>query len=300
MPKVSIVLPVYNGEKYIKKAVDSILNQSFSDFELIIVNDCSTDNTEKILDLCDDDRIVIINNSENQKLPKSLNIGFKKAKGEYLTWTSDDNEYHTDALKSMINILDEKSDVGLVYSDYILIDENDNPINESILPEPDNIIMGNCVGACFLYRKSVADLVGEYDYNLFLAEDYDYWLRIYENSKMYHLSMVLYNYRTHSNSLSKTKINNVINQTSKLWLKHFDFISGKLSSKRERFDFYDRIIDCDENNDYRRIIKKIPLKDKNYVFRAYINTLNRFCNRIINHFRKKIQLISKRKQDGLM
>ena len=287
MPKVSIVLPVYNGERYIKKAVDSILNQSFSDFELIVVNDCSTDNTMKILGSYDDDRIIIINNIENQKLPKSLNIGFKRAKGDYLTWTSDDNEYHPDALKSLVDILDKYPEVGLVYSDYILIDEDDKPIKESILPEPDSIMTGNCVGACFLYRKTIADLVGEYDYTLFLAEDYDYWLRIYENSKMYHLSEVLYNYRTHRNSLSKTKTDKVVSQTSKLWIKHFDFICKNKLSKKERYNFYDKIIEYDEDNDYKKIIGIIPHKDKNYVFHAYIKALNRSWNRLLNHFRKK-------------
>ncbi len=78
MPKVSIVLPTYNGEKYIRESVESIINQSFTDWELIIVDDCSTDHTAMIVDqyASEDFRIKVIHNKKNQKLPQSLNIGF--------------------------------------------------------------------------------------------------------------------------------------------------------------------------------------------------------------------------------
>ena len=107
MPKVSIVLPTYNGEKYIKESIESILSQTLTDWELIIVNDCSKDTTASIISeyASEDDRIKIITNEQNQKLPESLNIGFRQACGEYLTWTSDDNMYKPQALKTMRNVL---------------------------------------------------------------------------------------------------------------------------------------------------------------------------------------------------
>jgi len=90
---ISIVLPVYNGEKYLAVAIDSFLNQTHSNFELIIVNDCSKDSSLAIVEryAARDARIKIINNRENKKLPASLNIGHQLAKGEYITRTSDDN-----------------------------------------------------------------------------------------------------------------------------------------------------------------------------------------------------------------
>ena len=107
MPKVSIVLPTYNGEKFIRESIDSILYQTFTDWELIIVNDCSTDGTPNIVNryAASDSRIRVIHNKENQKLPESLNIGFREARGEYLTWTSDDNMYLPSALEKMIIII---------------------------------------------------------------------------------------------------------------------------------------------------------------------------------------------------
>ena len=100
---ISIILPTYNGEKYIRESIDSILNQTYKNWELIIVNDCSTDQTPTIVDeyATKDSRIKIINNAMNLKLPKSLNIGFKEAKGEYYTWTSDDNIFKPTALEVM-------------------------------------------------------------------------------------------------------------------------------------------------------------------------------------------------------
>src|SRR5436190_21740360 len=90
-PKVSIVLPTYNRAKYLKLSIDSCLIQTFKDFELIIVDDCSKDETPQTIKSYTDPRIRYHRNESNQRLPRSLNIGFSLAKGEYLTWTSDDN-----------------------------------------------------------------------------------------------------------------------------------------------------------------------------------------------------------------
>ena len=90
--KVSIILPTYNGKKYIRDSIESIINQTYTNWELIIVNDCSTDDTQKIIEEYQqkDKRIIVINNEKNLKLPASLNRGFEEASGEYYTWTSDD------------------------------------------------------------------------------------------------------------------------------------------------------------------------------------------------------------------
>ena len=128
MPKVSIVLPTYNGEKYIRESIDSILNQTFTDWELIIVNDCSTDNTVNIIQEYaeKDKRIKIINNKKNEKLPNSLNIGFREAIGEYLTWTSDDNVYLNRAIEEMVKFLEENLEYQMVCARMDFIDKNGN------------------------------------------------------------------------------------------------------------------------------------------------------------------------------
>ena len=98
------------------------------------------------------------------------------------------------------------SAIDMVYSDYTVIDVSDSIIGSEIAAEPDKIITGNVCGASFMYTKRIAEKVGNYDPDLFLAEDYDYWLRIYANGKMFHLKDEnLYYYRIHSESLTETK-----------------------------------------------------------------------------------------------
>ena len=113
--KVSIVLPVYNGEQFLSLSIESVLSQTYQNWELIIVNDCSTDNSPAIMEkyVEKDPRIRIIHNAENQKLPESLNIGFRAARGDYFTWTSDDNMYKPDAIETMVSVLDTHPECGL-------------------------------------------------------------------------------------------------------------------------------------------------------------------------------------------
>ena len=122
--KVSIVLPVYNGEQFLSLSIESVLSQTYQNWELIIVNDCSTDNSPAIMEkyVEKDPRIRIIHNAENQKLPESLNIGFRAARGDYFTWTSDDNMYKPDAIETMVSVLDTHPECGLVYCDMDYID----------------------------------------------------------------------------------------------------------------------------------------------------------------------------------
>ena len=283
-PKVSIVLPVYNGEKYIEKSINSILNQSFTDFELIIVNDCSTDNTINIINSYKDERIKIVTNEINKKLPESLNVGFGEARGEYLTWTSDDNEYLPNALKVFVEYLNSNEEVGMVYSNLELIDEKGDKIQIIELDNPENVIFTNCIGACFLYRKSVADNVGKYNKDLYLVEDYDYWLRIYMNSKIEHVAEVLYKYRTHEKSLTAKYQNEILDKTAKLWIKYFDNIIIMMGSKEDRFHFYNNILCCSRDIRINKLMSIIPKEDYDYRWTAYRILIQEFKKKLKNLF----------------
>ena len=111
---VSIILPVYNGEQYLKQAIESVLNQTYTNFELIIVNDCSTDNTAVIIEsfVRIDTRIKVINNKENKKLPASLNIGHNIATGDYMTWTSHDNILKPNFIEILLKYIQQKQEIG--------------------------------------------------------------------------------------------------------------------------------------------------------------------------------------------
>lgn len=216
---ISIILPVYNGEKYLSKSIESCLNQTFRNIELIIVNDCSTDKTLGIANQYaqKDNRIKIISNLENKKLPASLNIGHNEAKGDFITWTSDDNFYELDALEKLLkSLLEQEADI--VYSNIFLIDNLGNRIREVNLLGFGNLIFGNVIGSCFLYRRNVFQKNNGYNVTLFLLEDYDFWLRAILHSKYYKLEQFLYNYRKHEDSL--TNQIKIVKDKQILWHKN--------------------------------------------------------------------------------
>lgn len=200
---VSIILPVFNGEKYLSESIESCLKQTYQNVELIIVNDCSTDQTLAIAQkyASIDNRIKIITNSENKKLPASLNIGHREASGDYFTWTSDDNLYEFDAIETLLNVLVENK-VDIVYSNIFLIDQTGKGKIERNFVSFENVLFGNYIGSCFLYHKGVFERNLGYNENLFLVEDYDFWLRAITHSVYFQLRRNLYCYRKHAESLT--------------------------------------------------------------------------------------------------
>lgn len=201
---VSIVLPVHNGERYLRESVESCLGQTHQDIELIVVDDASTDSTADIVRSYDDPRIRLITNPENMGLPASLNAGFAVATGEFYTWTSDDNFYAPDGIAALLEALLSHPKAGLVYGSFHLIDEEGRVIGKKVCPPPAYLPRENVVGAYFLYRRQVAEVVGPYDPAMRLAEDYDYWLRVYRRFAILRCEADGYYYRVHSASLTGT------------------------------------------------------------------------------------------------
>lgn len=233
---VSIVLPTYNGSQYIEEAINSILNQTYTDFELIIVNDCSTDNTRAIAEQYakKDTRIKIIHNEVNRKLPASLNIGFEHAKGEYFTWTSDDNKYKSNALEVMVDELEQHKDCSLAFSNYDVINQEGVFQYERICmtESMDEILYGNIVGASFLYKRSVHFALEGYDESKFLIEDYDFWLRAYQQFKFRYINQNLYEYRIHDTSLTKTRNEQIQKATIELLER---VLNNDMTTKKQKY-----------------------------------------------------------------
>jgi len=203
-PLVSIVLPTFNGSRYLEQAIQSCLDQTYNNWELIIVDDASTDRTPEIIarHVATDSRVRSLRHTTNRRLPGALNTGFAQAKGDYLTWTSDDNLYRPPALAEMVDLLERESDTGIVYTDFTMIDELGNRIISVEAPAPEELATHNCVGPCFLYRRVVHERVGGYAEDLFLAEDYDFWLRASNLFRLRPLHKNLYLYRRHPASLT--------------------------------------------------------------------------------------------------
>jgi O-antigen biosynthesis protein len=218
---VSVVLPVYNHADLLREAIESVLKQTYRQFELIVVNDGSRDGVERVLAEYVGHPQVRILTQPNQSLPKALSNGFEFARGEFWTWTSADNAMHPDQLRRQAAFLRANPEVGMVYADYTAIDDAGQPLSDPAfrphnrrtphdpdihLPRDSQVFgqtIDNFIGPCFLYRGWIGRLLGEYD-PIQGIEDFDYWLRLSLVGRIAHLDSdePLYRYRVHANSLS--------------------------------------------------------------------------------------------------
>ena len=245
------------------------MNQTYKNIELIIVNDCSTDNTKNIVEeyLKSDQRVKLINNDKNLKLPRTLNNGFQNAKGDFLTWTSDDNIYKENAIEEMLDFLNSNQKYDFVYTDYEIIDEKGEVLRKVKVENIENIYIKDVVGACFLYKRKIFDDLGGFDPNWFLVEDYEYWLRCASKYNMQNLHKNLYSYREHKNSLSATKYNKIIENHEKLVLQYLE--STKNLSKKIKAKAYMKLFlkqRHKDNYDLKWDFLKLSIKNNILVF----------------------------------
>jgi glycosyltransferase involved in cell wall biosynthesis len=204
-PLVSIILPTYKRAHVLPYAIRSVLNQTYTNLELVIVDDNSPDDTPAVVTSFNDPRIRHVRNDPNLKLPRALNRGFSLAHGEYLTWTSDDNIYAPDAIEKMVDAM-KSGNCDFVYADYyhfVELDTNLQPIAPHHIRLPSHVQLerSNHIGACFLYTRKLYEEIGDYDPELFLVEDYDYFMRIAKRFKMIHIPEPLYYFRRNDETL---------------------------------------------------------------------------------------------------
>jgi len=218
-PNVSIILPTYNGAKYLALSVESVLLQTYQDFELIIVDDGSTDATWDIVSMYvkKDARVKAIKHETNSNLPTALNTGFAAASGQFFTWTSDDNLYKPNAIEIMVNHIMQFDNVDIVFADYAVIDEYGMYMKTRIVGPWDILPIMDLIGACFLYRREVDRVVGGYDSNWFCVEDYAFWLKAYNAGfKFSRIGQILYFYREHKASITGSQLTRVWRRTVEL------------------------------------------------------------------------------------
>jgi glycosyltransferase involved in cell wall biosynthesis len=232
-PLISIVLPTYNGSKYLATSIQSCINQTWQQWELILINDCSSDNTLEIANAfaAKEPRIKVYSNEKNLKLPMSLNKGFSLAHGELFTWTSDDNYYAPNALEVMAQSLLAAPDAMLVYADETLIDDDGNITGEWVMGNvQEGVAKWKGCGGCFLYRAAMQDALKGYDPAMFMIEDYDFFLRGFVRFSYNYLRRAdLYFYRFHPASLTG-KYMPYVAELQKLSIeKQLDALSQKTS-----------------------------------------------------------------------
>lgn len=214
MPKVSVIIPIYNSEKYLSEAILSILNQTFSDFELLLADDCSTDDTLKIAkSLAEkDQRITLLENEKNSGVSYTRNKLHQIAQGEFIAVMDADDVALPDRFKVQLDFLESNPDVVCVGSNHGLIDEHGHFLTTLELLEDDEAIQsaaleghGSICHPCAMIRKSALDEIGGYDESLSSALDLDIWLKLGEIGKLANIQTRLLDYRLHSSSISGSK-----------------------------------------------------------------------------------------------
>jgi len=208
-PKVTVLMTVYNGEKYLAEAIDGILNQTFRDFEFLIINDGSTDGSREIIKAYKDPRINLVDNERNIGLTASLNRGLRLAAGEYVARQDADDISLPERLEKQISILERNREVALLGSWYLEIDESGNPLREYRLPcEPLQICWDSifyCSFSTVVFRRErVLSNVGFYNESFRYAQDWELYSKIARTHTVVSVGECLVKYRLHSRSMTDT------------------------------------------------------------------------------------------------
>lgn len=236
LPLISVIIPCYNAEKYVEQAVRSIMEQTYKKIEIIVVNDCSTDSTGKILKRLaeEDKRILYVENETNLKLSKTLNKGIDLSRGEYIARMDSDDISVIDRLEKQIYFLLNNPDIDLVGSNYQGIDEQQNYTYDSLYPNTHEQIIKRLPLACafvhptILAKKSFfTDLSGYKVVNY--GEDYELWIRGWLSGKKYHnLPEKLIFYRMHSEQMSSENFSKKNSKSVMAFLFKFFFETKKI------------------------------------------------------------------------
>lgn len=213
-PKVTLIIPVYNGANFLRIAIDSALKQTYRNLEIIVVNDGSSDNgeTEKIAKSYGQ-KITYIH-KENGGVSTALNLAIEKMTGEYFSWLSHDDTYEPNKVEAEINYLQQRGLLHkkvIVYSDYYLIDTRGRLLSkatknhEELVQKPEySLLKGNVNGLSLLIPKNAFDEYGGFDTSLKATQDYELWRKMAHTYDFIHIPELLVNTRSHAKQVTNT------------------------------------------------------------------------------------------------
>lgn len=215
-PKVTVIIPCFNREKYVREAIDSVLNQTYPNIELLAVNDGSTDSTPKILnDYQQNSYLQLLEHSGgiNKGQSASINLALKQARGQYIAILDSDDYWDLHKIEKQVQFLESNKTVGLVYGNGFAVNEQGKSLYK-IYEEghyehskPDRVLL-DCyflVPNNSLIRHSVLDQIGGFDENMRAAQDHDMAIRIAEVTQLGYLDIPIFYYRRHPDSISNTR-----------------------------------------------------------------------------------------------
>ena len=210
-PLISVLMPVYNGEKYLAEAIESILNQTFRDFELIAIDDASTDSTWKIINSYADSRLIKLQNEKNLGVNATTNRGIQQARGEFIVKADADDVSYPDRFERQVNFFQNHPEIGVVAGSIQRINADGEKIGTPTIPiqEPylikfwltfESVLNQPAV----MMRKAILNQVGNYDPNYRAGGDYELWTRLANATLIANLAGPLVYYRVHGQSITFT------------------------------------------------------------------------------------------------
>jgi glycosyltransferase involved in cell wall biosynthesis len=204
-------MPVYNEDKYLEGAIDSILNQTLEDIEFIIVDDGSKDGTKKIIRSYSNKKIKVIRNEENKGISDSRNRGIGEASGKYIACMDGDDISHPERLERQVNFLEENGHIGILGAKADFIDADGNFTGRWSIPtEPDliawRLLFNSCIiGPSVMMRRKLIEDLGGYEPWASQADDYELWTRAVQETRITTLPNTLYKLRRHSGSVTVSR-----------------------------------------------------------------------------------------------
>lgn len=288
--KISIVIPVYNGEKYLRECIESSLNQTYKDIEIIAVNDGSTDRSLEILNEYSD-KIKIIT-KENGGTASALNAGIAIMQGEWFKWLSADDVLYPNAIEELVIVGDKIKDKtkNILYSHYDIIDHDGKIVREMIEPDYSSLsqfdfnimlldhFIGN--GSSSLIHKSIIEKFGGFNEELGFKEDYELWLRdcIEHNCRLHLVPKKLIKYRVHQTQLSKKNYVDSLEKTNTIKKIVLDRLSQQQKEKYEialkEYQKRKPIMKKGRNIIRDIMLKLLPKSTSNKIISEYMNRKN--------------------------
>lgn len=274
-PLVSIVIPVYNGENYLKEAIESALAQTYKNIEIIVVNDGSTDNTDAIAK--EYGNKIRYFKKKNGGVASALNLAIEKMQGEYFSWLSHDDLYFPQKIENQINFLSKQNNKKVVlFSNYLLINENGRKISEVIINHkttliPEYTLLRGCVnGITMLIPKGAFIECGNFNDNLRCTQDYDLWHKILKVYPFIHMTDILAKTRIHS--LQDTNMNpKAVSEGEDLWQFMIEDVSDarKIELEGSIYNYYYKMALHLKNSPYRNTLKMCIDKCKKIDIKKY-------------------------------
>ena len=284
-PKVSVVVPTYNRTGFLRAALASALAQTLQDFEIIVVDDASQSDTEKVIRQFEDNRITLIRHETNQGVSAARNTGVASSKGKYIAFLDDDDEWLPHKLEKQLRVLENNPSVGVVYTGSFAIDASSRQIVNQLMPKERGYLFEKlCVQksiaptSSFLLRKHCFEKVGLFDPYLEFGEDFDMWLRISKEFEFEYLEEPLVRFSVADGRCSLSANYEVMIRGKEAQLRKHAYLFAQDSKNYSRCYLGLGVLHCYSGNvkkgreSFIKAIKIYPFEPRHY-FNLFLSVL---------------------------